>query len=240
MFRSALFVLMCCTLCLVKCTKNDKDITTSEPEWQILFDGSGFEGWKQYGSDRIGSKWEILDSMLVVSNEADAIEKNTGFGYSLMTAEQYANFELELEYRMSPGGNSGIMFRVQEDSAYFQDYVTGPEYQLLDDKDSPTESLPNRMTAALYDMYAPDGKLLNPAGEWNKVRIVADGNDIEHWLNGTKVLEYTIGSEEFMSRKAGSKWADTESWAAFEKGHISLQDHGDKVEFRNIRIRELK
>ena len=234
----------CLTLTLITMTacapSSDKNPESEASEWINLFDGESFDGWKGYNSETIPEKWEIEEGLIIVSREGDARDKNTGFSTSIMTEEIFDNFEFELEYRMSEGGNSGIMYHVQESPDFGQDYITGPEYQLLDDVDSPSESAPHRLTAALYDMYPPnENKSLNPFGEWNTAKIVVQGKDVEHWLNGVKVLEYTIDSEDFNERRANSKWAQADSWAAYDSGHISLQDHGDKVEFKNIRIKKL-
>lgn len=227
-------------LIMPACNQKSDPQTNPTSEWITLFDGESFDGWKGYNSESIPEKWEIQDGMIIVSRDGDDIDKNTGFGYSILTEKTFDDFELELEYRMSPGGNSGIMYHVQEGPDLGQDYITGPEFQLLDDADSPSESAANRMTASLYDMYAPgDNKILNPPGEWNSVKIIVQGKDVEHWLNGEKVVEYTIGSEDFNERRAESKWAEADVWAGSDSGHISLQDHGDYVAFRNIRIRRL-
>ena len=239
-FRSYLSTLFFVLLLLVSaCSKSEPQTTEPTDGWITLFDGESFDGWKQYNADEIGPKWIIEDGLLIVSKDGDAIDKNTGFGASLITIEEFDDFEFELEYKMSPGGNSGIMFNVQEDSAFGTDFLTGPEFQLLDDVDSPSESMPNRMTASLYDMFPASEKTLHPADEWNKVKLVIKGNDVEHWLNGEKVLEYTIASEAWNKAKAESKWRNNADWGSFDKGHISLQDHGDIVAFRNIRVRKL-
>lgn len=211
------------------------------PEWISLFDGESFEGWKEYNSETINPKWQVEDGMIIVSKEGNAIRKNTGFGRSIITTLTFSNFELQLDYKMSPGGNSGILYHVVEDTAYESDYFTGPEFQLLDDADSPTESLPHRMTAANYDMFAPDTtvKTLNPPGEWNSVKLIYNNGHVEHWLNGTKVLEFEEGSDAWNEARANSKWINYPDWATFKEGHIGLQDHGDFVAFKNIRIRKL-
>lgn len=221
------------------CSSENKS-TYQTGKWITLFDGESFDGWKAYGVDTISTKWEIEDGMIIVSREGNAIDKNTGFGRSIMTVDEYDNFELELEYRMSPGGNSGLIYHVKEDSTYYMDYETGPEFQLLDDENSPSESIEKRFTASLYDMMAPnENKVLNPAGEWNSVKLIYNNGHVEHWLNGAKVLEYTEGGERWNSAFEHSKWPNFPGWAKYQTGHIALQDHGDFVAFKNIRVRKI-
>ncbi|MEQ9310307.1 MAG: DUF1080 domain-containing protein [Balneolaceae bacterium] len=225
---------------LINCAPKEKEVPdTNQSEWITLFDGETFNGWKEYNSDTINPKWEIEDGMIIVSREGNTRDKNTGFGKSIITTEQFGNFELELEYRMSTGGNSGLMYHVIENPKYNHDFETGPEYQILDDEFSASETEPNKMLASSYDMFAPQSKTINPAGEWNKVRLIYNNGEVEHWLNGEKVLEFTEGSAAWKEAHSKSKWVDAPDWATFNSGHISLQDHGDFVAFRNIRIREL-
>ncbi len=234
---SLLFVIVLC----ISCTQNQKETPVSDKEWISLFDGESFDGWKEFNSDTINSKWQIEDGAIIVSKEGNARDKNTGFGKSIITTEQFGNFELELEYRISTGGNSGLMYHVVENPEYSHDFVTGPEFQILDDEFSASETEPIRMAASSYDMFPADAdkKKLNPAGEWNKIRLVYDNGRVEHWLNGVKVLEFTEGSEAWEEARAKSKWSRIPEWGTFKEGHISLQDHGDYVAFKNIRIREL-
>jgi hypothetical protein len=147
------------------------------------------------------------------------------------------DFELAFDWKISAQGNSGVIFRATED--YDKPYFTGPEYQVLDDGGYPGEVKEQNFTAANYDMQAPINKSMNPVGEWNSSKIVANGNHIEHWLNGAKVLEYEIGSDEWNKQRAASKWKDVEGYAVPTRGHIDLQDHGNEAWFRNIKIKEL-
>ena len=157
-----------------------------------------------------------------------------------MTQQDFGNFELELEYKIAKGGNSGIFYHVVEKEVWGHDYVSGPEYQVLDDEFTRSETEPYKMVAANYGMYAADeSKKPNPYMQWNKVKIVYSNGLVEHWLNGEKVLEFIEGSEEWSARKDISKWANVDSYAASKKGRISLQNHGDEVYYRNIRIKEL-
>lgn len=237
-----LFILIFATSLFISCaSKQEKtEPVSTESEWISLFDGESFNGWKEYNSDSINPKWEIEDGAIIVSREGNDVDKNTGFGRSIMTVDTFGNFELELEYKMSKGGNSGIMYHVVEDPKYNEDYETAPEYQVLDDEFSATETMPIRMAASSYDMFIPGPKKLNPAGEWNKVKIVYDNGRVEHWLNGDKVLEFVEGSEEWQKAYEASKFSKYfPDWGKSNTGHISLQDHGDFVAYRNIRIKKL-
>ena len=215
----------------------------SVSDWVVLFDSqnqTSLDAWTGFKQEAIPEKWEVIDGLLTVSNEGDAVDKNTGFGQSIVSKELFENFELEVHYRMSEGANSGIMYHVIQGSDYKDDYETGPEYQLLDDELAPSESLPHRQVASLYDMYAPNLSPYLPAGQWNVARIRVLNNEVEHWLNEELVLQYNLKSDDFLQRKTESKWYDDADWAKAGIGHVSLQDHGDKVEFKRVMVRRIK
>lgn len=205
--------------------------TPSDDGWILLFDGQTMDGWRTFRGQENDS-WEIVDGTLHCK-PFDQAKKRA----DLISADQYGNFELAFEWRIAPQSNSGVMFRVTEE--YEQPYFTGPEYQVLDDGGYPGEVKEENFSGGNYDMHAPVNKKLNPVGEWNTSRILANGNHIEHWLNGDKVVEYEIGSEDWKERKAKSKWNDVEGYAVPSRGHIDLQDHSNEAWFRNIMIREL-
>lgn len=157
-----------------------------------------------------------------------------------MTREQFDDFELQLQWRISPGGNSGVIYRVSESGEL--PWHTGPEMQVLDDNEHPDALLGvdrNRTAGALYDLVGTPEGVVRPVGEWNTARVVADGNRFEHWLNGQKIVDIEVGGEEWNRLIAASKFADLEGFGIQPRGHIVLQDHGDPVWFRDIRIREL-
>jgi hypothetical protein len=215
-----------------------KDTNSSENEWISLFDGETFNGWEMYGPEPITEHWEIDNGTIACNKEAG--ESNVGFFRSIMTTRDFGNFELELEYKIAKGGNSGIFYHVVESDSFGHDYMTGPEYQVLDDEFSRSESEAYKMVASNYSMHAPaETKKPNPYMQWNKVKIVYNDGHVEHWLNGEKVLEFEEGNEAWLETKAKSKWANTPSYAASKTGRISLQNHGDAVWYRNIRVREL-
>lgn len=200
-----------------------------EAGWQLLFDGGSLEdNWHSFKRDTVAG-WTVEDGTIALK----------GGGGDLVTDETYDDFELSLEWKIEEAGNSGIIYRVVEAPEYSATYVTGPEYQLLDDQGFPQELKPNQYAGSNYDMRAPSKKVARPAGQWNKTRIVVNRNHVEHWLNGAKVVEYELGSESWKLRVETSKWKDYPDYGKAEEGHIALQDHGNQVWFRNVKIREL-
>lgn len=195
--------------------------------WQLLFNGVDASQWRGFQMDALPSGWQAVDGALT----------RVGPGADIITRDQFANFDLRLEWMISPKGNSGIMYRVTEaDSAT---YRTGPEMQILDDAGHPDGG--SRLTAAgsVYGLYpAPEG-MVKPAGEWNDARIVVQGNHVEHWLNGQKLAEYELGSPDWEARVKRSKFDEWKGYGRAPSGHIALQDHGDRVAYRNIRIKVL-
>ena len=208
--------------------------------WQLLFDGETLTGWKRFNHDTIGPLWSIKDGAILCDGEGLG-EGSGEHGGSLLTTRQFGNFELILDYKLSPGGNSGLLYHVVEDPKYKYDYETGPEFQLLDDTGWKGDALKDAQKAgSSYDMYAAaNSKKLKPAGEWNTARIIYYDGHVEHWLNGEKVVEFEENSDDFKSRLSNSKWKEYADWNTSKSGAISLQDHGAPVYFRNIRIKEL-
>lgn len=199
--------------------------------WVPLFDGTSLYGWRIFKSKENNS-WEVVDGALHCKPFSD-----TGANHrsDLITEEKFENFELVFEFKIAAQSNSGVMFRVSED--YDLTYATGPEYQIIDDDGYPGQLAEENKTAGNYAMHAPVNKTFKPVGEWNEGKIVAQGNHIEHWLNGSKVVEYELYSEDWADRKDASKWKDFPGYATVKKGHIALQDHGNEVWFRNIMIK---
>jgi len=196
--------------------------------WKLLFDGKTTRGWRGYQKKDVPAGWVAEDGTLArVANAGD-----------LITAKQYKDFELSLEWKISEGGNSGVMYRVTEGSE--ETYETGPEMQVLDDARHPDGQ--SRLTAAGSDfgLYPAPAGIVKRAGEWNQIRIVLRGHHVEHWMNGVKVVEYELESPDWEQRVAKSKFKQWPGYGRAPKGHIALQDHGDKVWFRSIKIRELR
>ncbi len=195
--------------------------------WQTLFDGGDLKAWTTFGKPEAAIAWKV---------EAGVLAGNKGAG-NLATRETYADFELELEWRISAGGNSGIMFRVDPKAA--RPPMSGPEIQILDDARHKDGKSALTAAGALYAMYAPAKPAAKPVGEWNTTRLKVQGARVQHWLNGELVVDAQIGSAEWEQRKAASKFAKFPEYGRAAAGVILLQDHGDPVWFRSIRIRRL-
>ena len=213
----------------------------------LLFDGESFAGWRGVGRQGIPqAHWAIEGDTLrkVASGEVPtAADGQPLAGGDILTLGTFTDFELRFEWKVAPGANSGIKYNVSESMSTSYPparAALGFEYQILDDERHPDAANgPNRTAAALYDMIAPSGKILRPVGEFNQARIVFRGGHGEHWLNGVKVLEYDLDTPEFEARLEASKYRGIEGFAARRAGHIVLQDHGDDVWFRHLRIRQL-
>jgi hypothetical protein len=191
--------------------------------WVLLFDGTSLENFRGYKKDNVPDGWKIVDGVLT----------RVGGGGDIITREQYGNFELSLEYKISEGGNSGIMYRVQETDG--PSYHTGPEVQIQDN----VAGHDPQKSGWLYQLYPAQVDATKPAGQWNTIRILLTPDKCEHTMNGVKYCEYVIGSDDWNAKVAASKFS---KWAGFGKaarGHICLQDHGNEVAYRNIKIRPL-
>lgn len=200
-----------------------------EQGFVLLFDGRSLDAWRGFRREDVPAGWKAVDGTL---HFEPGIE-----GGDLVTRETFGDFELRLQWKISPGGNSGIMYRVSETTE--RTYESGPEMQVLDDTGHVDGGNPLTSAGAAYGLYAADGAGPRPVGEWNDVRIVARGARVEHWLNGVKVVEYELGSADWRERVAGSKFAEWPQYGTIESGHIALQDHGDPVWYRDLRIRRL-
>lgn len=199
------------------------------PTWLPLFDGRTLNGWRVYRGSAQPRGWYVKDGALTKNQATDDI----------ITTEQFSNFQLDLDWRTSSGGNAGIFYRATEE--YEKPYWSGAEYQLLDDPNHPDGK--NRLTAAgaAYGLYPSEAGIVKPAGEWNHTTIVARGARVEHWLNGKKLLEYDNGSAEWNAKVAASKFSEWPNFGKARRGHIAIQgDHDGELSLRNVRIRELR
>lgn len=213
-------------------------------EWRSLFDGKTMTGWRGINQETFPRDgWKVEDGILMV-NATDG--KESGNGGDIITVAQYGDFVLEWEWKMlTKGGNSGVKYFVKEGLSDNNKYGVGLEYQILDDenfswmKDGRMKPDDYRTLASLYEIYPATNKSPKPLGEWNHSRIVAKGNHVEHWLNHVKVLEFERGSDDFRKKVAESKFAEYENFGEAREGHILIQDHGSRMAFRNIKIKEV-
>lgn len=211
-------------------TAADNSLTDAEKAagWKLLFDGKDLDGWRAYGSQaRPGKGWKVENGIL---KKLDGVR-----GGDIITEQKYGDFELSWDWRIAPGGNNGIKYLVTEKRRN----APGHEYQLLDDVDAADgKAGPKHQTAAFYDVLPPAAdKPLNPPGQWNHSRILLQGNHVEHWLNGKKVLEYTLGSPEVKAAVAKSKFRHAAGFGEKMDGYIMITDHHDECWFKNIKIR---
>jgi hypothetical protein len=214
--------LMSVTFLTVSCS-------ASVQKWDSLLADSA-AAWRGYQKTGLPAGWQLVDGALT----------RVGAGGDIITREEYDNFELTLEWKISPGGNSGIFFHVVEDSSLNAVYLSGSEMQVLDNAGHADGKTPNTSAGSNFGLYAPTRDLTRPVGEWNQVRLLVNGDHVEHWLNGEKVVAYELGSNDWKQRVQASKFRSWPRYGAARRGHIALQDHGDWVAFRNIRIRRLK
>lgn len=197
-----------------------------EKAWASLFDGETLAGWKSPSGGAPRKSWKVEDGCI---HRAEA-------GGDLLSEKEYGDFELEFEWKISAKGNSGVKYRVRKSPGGW----LGPEYQVLDDVGHPNGKVEDTSAASLYEVVpAAKDKGLNPVGEWNRSKIVAKGTALEHWLNGKLAVKIDTAGADWPALKKASKFAKMEGFAGPAAGHLLLQDHGDKVWFRAIRIREL-
>ena len=230
----ALVLLVAVTL--FSCVEKQNVLTDQEKQdgWKLLFDGQSLNGWKNYNAPGI-TGWTVQDGCLAASGTGADL---TGY---IITEKQYANFDLTFDWKIASAGNSGVIYHALEGEKFATPYLTGPEYQLLDDIGFPEKVENWQKTGADYAMHVADTtvKKLNPVGEWNTSRIVFDNGHVEHWLNGKKIVEFEAWTPEWFALKNSGKWTSAPEYGLSETGYISLQDHGSKAWFRNMKIKEL-
>jgi len=207
------------------------DNTLSDQEraagWRLLFDGRTVAGWRGFRRADMPSGWQVVDGALTRVDKAGDI----------VTVEQFGSFELAFDWNIAPGGNSGVFFRVTEDSDAV--WHSGPEFQILDNAAHKDGLTPPTSAGADYALHAPTRDASRPPGSWNRARLVVRGSHVEHWLNGEQIVAYELGSAAWTALVAASKFNKYPQFGRAPKGHIALQDHGDRVAYRNIKIRPL-
>ncbi len=221
---------------LFSCTEKQNVLTDQEKQdgWKLLFDGQTLNGWKNYNEPGI-TGWSAQDGNLASSGTGS---DSTGY---IITDRKYDNFELAFDWKIAAEGNSGVMYHVTESKKFKTPYKTGPEYQLLDDIGFPQKVENWQLTGADYAMHVADpaAKKLKPVGEWNTSKIIFNNGHVEHWLNGSKIVDVEAWTPEWFALKNSGKWTSAPEYGLSETGYISLQDHGSKAWFRNMKIKEL-
>ena len=211
-----------------------KDNTLSSKEkkegWKLLFDGTTMNGWRIYQNKKVDD-WDVKNGELYCKIEGVTQRAD------LITNDKYENFELQIDWKIAPKENGGIIYMVTEDNG--ATYESGPEYQLIDDDGYPEKIKDVQLSGANYDMNPPTAKVVKPVGEFNHTKIVVNKGHVEHWLNGTKVVDYQLWTSEWEQTKAKSKWKDVKTYGMSKAGHIGLQDHGGGVWFKNIKLKPL-
>lgn len=193
--------------------------------WKLLFDGESASQFRNYKAEGIKEQWQVDDGILTLTGKG---------GGDIITKQQFGAFEMTLDYRISKGGNSGLMYHVAETED--RPWQTGPEIQIQDN----AAGRDPQKAGWLYQLYSADNDATNPAGEWNSLRILITPEKCVHWMNGEKYVEYVKGSDEWNTKVAASKFSKFANFGKPKKGHICLQDHGNVVSFRNLKIREIE
>jgi hypothetical protein len=218
-------------------TDNNPLLTEDEKKdgWVLLFDGSTTDGWHNYGGGPVGYAWKISEGTL----HFDGSLKKDTLPQDIVTNDEYDNFDLKLEWKIDTSGNSGIMFYVHEDTAYKRPYWTGPEMQVLDNNGHPDAKIIKHRAGDLYDLISSSKETVKPALEWNQVEIKCVDGKLDFYLNGENNVSTQMWDDNWKKMIAGSKFKQWPGFGTFKKGRICLQDHGNNVWFRNIKIKKL-
>ncbi|HEY2726892.1 MAG TPA: DUF1080 domain-containing protein [Parafilimonas sp.] len=213
---------------------NATNTTTADTGWINLFDGTSLNGWHTFGQTSVSPKW-IADSNAIYFKASAK-----GDDGDLVTNDSFANFDLKLDWKISKGGNSGILFYVQDDKPKYEDtYKTGPEMKVMDDERNDDRKTPSHRAGSLYDMIQATAGAVKPAEQWNAVEIVSNNGKLDFYLNGVHVVDTHIFDDNWKKMIANSKFKQWPAFGTFKTGHIALQDHGFDVWYRNIMIKKL-
>lgn len=241
--KKNLSIVLAAVVLLCGCSAvRDNQLTKAEQAegWELLFNGQDMTGWRDYNGTALTNGWKVVDGCIQAPGDG-----SDGSGY-IVTDRKFADFELSWDWKLTHGGNSGMLYHVQEDPYFTVPYVTGPEYQLIDNEGWEEVNAPEKLQewqklGVDYAMHLPDYSKMNvnPQGEWNNSRIVFDNGHVEHWLNGEKILEFECWTDDWFVLKNSGKWANAPEYGLAGEGLICLQDHGDPASFKNIKIKEL-
>ena len=237
-----LFLIASCAAIFLfySCKKSDKgivDVTETtyqvpQNEWTMLSEGNSFDEWHGYNKSDIGAAWEIEEGVI-------SFDRTRGAGGDIVTNDEYENFELSLEWKISECGNSGIFFNIVEAPEYPFPWLTGPEMQVLDNSCHPDAKFETHRAGCLYDLIEVAEENVKPAGEWNAISILSQEGDVTFTFNGVEVVQFTMHNEGWQEMIANSKFKDMPAFGQAKKGRIGLQDHTDPVWYRNVKIRTL-
>ncbi|WP_291912771.1 DUF1080 domain-containing protein [Chitinophaga sp. CB10] len=225
-------------ICTAASAQTINTLTAKEKKagWKLLFDGKTTNGWHTYLKNEASPAWKVEDGALVLDQEA---KKNGAPGGDLVTNDEFENYELSLQWKISEGGNSGIIFGVHESPEFHATYETGPEMQVLDDERHKDGKIPKHNSGDLYDLKKSAKPAVKPVGQWNTAQIIKKDGHLTLKLNGVTTVTTTIGTPEWDALVANSKFKTWKGFGKYQKGHIALQDHGDVVSYRDIKIRQL-
>lgn len=224
------------TLVAVIVGSSANEVSAQEGEWVSLFDGKTTKGWHTYGKTKAGAAWEVSDGTLHLNIDGKT-QDDRG---DLVTDKEYENYHLKLEWKISEGGNSGVIFNIHEDKEkYGNTYNSGPEMQVLDSDNHADGKIFKHRAGDLYDLIPSSSEPAKPVGEWNLAEIISNNGKLQFFLNGVNIVTTTMYNDEWKALIAGSKFAEWPGFGTYKKGKIALQDHNDKVWFRNIQIKEL-
>lgn len=234
-----LIVIIIVFLAVVSCKEKGKESNEEAQKWTTLFNGNSFDGWHFYRASEVTTPWKIENGAMVFYPPKKRAE---GVTYNIVTDKSYSNFVLSLEWKISEGGNSGVFWGISEDEKYKQPYETGPEIQVLDNEKHPdAKNGPIRQAGALYDMFSPTTEAVKAAGEWNQYLITVNhkANEASVVLNNENIAKFPLSGPIWEKMIANSKFATWDGFGVYKTGKIGLQDHGDVVSYRNIKIKEL-
>jgi len=219
-------------------TMNELSDAQKKDGWLMLFDGKTKNGWHSYNAKTDASAWKVQDGMLFIEPfNADSTRNRNGG--DIVTDQNFENFHFKTDWKVGQRGNSGIMFYVQEDPKYLHSYYTGPEMQVLDNNGHPDAKIIKHRSGDLYDLITSSPETVKPVGEWNTAEIMANNGLLEFYLNGQKVVSTTMWNDNWKNMIANSKFKTMPDFGNFKSGKICIQDHGDKVMFRNMMIKRL-